>query len=143
MNSREFHSVTIRNRKFSAVMSADGPYIFDGVQGVAIGTCTSIRKIDKNSDDYSENGEWCIVKYRNQVRMRLSGFTDYNVRLLSEEFGIPQYLSDNYLQQTSTEFFFKSNAWIALKDWSKKHKIIAKRYSDCQGYLPWYNNLID
>ena len=79
--STRFHLVEIGGMVFEGILSADGPYISSGGDGVALGCATSVV-FDP------EDGIWKVAKYSDEYRIDLRGFEEADVRRLASEFGM-------------------------------------------------------
>ena len=79
-------------------MTDEGPFIWECSRkgyhdGVCLGVC-QIRKFEPTFGLLDGLG-WYIVKYNNEARVFLNGFTDQDARKLSQEFGINVW-DDNF-----------------------------------------------
>lgn len=124
-------------------MTDEGPFIWECSRkgyhdGVCLGVC-QIRKFEPTFGLLDGLG-WYIVKYNNEARVFLNGFTDQDARKLSQEFGINVW-DDNFGRHAG-EPFYKGRAWDSLKAWVKAHPKMAKRHAEARhhAYLPdWYD----
>src|SRR5580700_4592721 len=101
MSSRTFHAAVIGGRRFEAVLSADGPYICCGLDGVALGSCTSVEQLSPCPEAGMGRREvtpqsWWIAKYHTQRRISLEGLSKDERQLLAEEFGIRVGYEDGF-----------------------------------------------
>jgi hypothetical protein len=81
VSTHVFYVTVIGGRQFEGVLSADGPYISCGNEGVALGTCSSIDQLgaDIESGVHSRPvrpHSWWVSKYHTQPRISLDGMTD-------------------------------------------------------------------
>jgi hypothetical protein len=135
-----FHVSAIGGRPFEAVLSADGPYIDCGLDGVALGACTSIELLDTpiesaRRQEHGAPNTWWIAKYGNQPRISLDGMSESQRQQLADEFGIRigRYSADG-------EPFWTSPAFRSLADWVKVHPRVVARFRASNAYLPgWYD----
>ena len=120
-------------------MSADGPYISCGNEGVALGTHTSIDQLGSDIESRVHSrlvrpNSWWVTKYHTQPRISLDGMTDPERRQLAEEFGIRVGR-----EVPTTEPFWDSPAFHALGAWMKKERFAAASFRDSNSYLSgWY-----
>jgi hypothetical protein len=145
-NSSEFYRSEIEGILFTAVLSADGPYIMRMEKGgycnggVAMGHCTSIRYIDPSSPclfDADKTG-WWVVKYNNQPRISLEDLSEQGRQKVSRCFGIPMSNPmTGRSEMHGVDSFLQSDAFNGLCEWTKKHPRLAKNYETCQDYMPW------
>lgn len=145
MNKYVFHSATIGGQLFEALMTDEGPFIWESTpkkgfhDGVCLGVC-QIRRFDPGSlDSRLHNGlGWYIVKYDSEVTVFLNGFSERDARELSKEFGINLW-DDNFGRRTGQPFY-SSKAWDGLKAWVSQHPKMAKMHGTyAHAYLPdWY-----
>ena len=139
MSARIFYVTVIGGRKFESVLSADGPYISCGNEGVALGTCTSIDQLGPDiglvvHSRRVKPNSWWVTKYHTQPRITLEGMTDLERRQLAEEFGIRVGR-----KEPTTEPFWDSPAFHALVAWIKGERFAAASFRDSNSYLPgWY-----
>src|SRR5580700_9945227 len=140
MSSRTFHAAIIGGRRFEAVLSADGPYICCGLDGVALGSCTSIEQLSPGLDagigqrEVTTNS-WWIAKYRTQPRISLNALRQEERQQLAEEFGIRVGYEDGF-----GEPFWDCPAFPSLASWVKKHPRAAARFADYNAYLPGWHD---
>jgi|HubBroStandDraft_1064217.scaffolds.fasta_scaffold36161_2 hypothetical protein len=140
MSSRTFHAAIIGGRRFEAVLSADGPYICCGLDGVALGSCTSIEQLSPGLDAGIGQREvtphsWWIAKYRTQPRISLNALRQEERQQLAEEFGIRVGYEDGF-----GEPFWDCPAFPSLASWVKKHPRAAARFADYNAYLPGWHD---
>ncbi len=139
MSSRVFYVTVIGGRQFEGVLSADGPYISCGNEGVALGTCTSIDQLASDIESRVHGrlvspNSWWVTKYHTQPRISLDGMNDPERRQLAEEFGIRVGR-----EGPNTEPFWDSPAFHAVVAWMKKERFTAASFRDANAYLPgWY-----
>jgi hypothetical protein len=127
MSSRIFHTAVIGGRRFEAVLSADGPYICCGLDGVALGSCTSVEQLSPCPEAGMGRREvtpqsWWIAKYHTQRRISLEGLSKDERQLLAEEFGIRVGYEDGF-----GEPFWDCPAFHSLAAWVNKHPRDAAR----------------
>ena len=135
-----FHVSAIGGRPFEAVLSADGPYIDCGLDGVALGACTSIELLDTTIEsarrqEHGAPNTWWIAKYGNQPRISLDGMSESQRQQLADEFGIRigRYSAGG-------EPFWTSPVFRSLAEWVKVHPRVAARFRASNAYLPgWYD----
>jgi hypothetical protein len=140
MSSRTFHSAVIGGRRFEAVLSADGPYICCGLDGVALGSCTSIEQLSPGPDTGISQRKvtadsWWIAKYHTQPRISLDGLREDERQQLAEEFGIRVGYEDDF-----GEPFWDCPAFHSLTSWVKKHPRAAARFALYNAYLPGWHD---
>lgn len=134
-----FYTTVIGGRQFEGVLSADGPYISCGIDGVALGRCTTIELLSPElgggvGRHRVSSHSWWIAKYRTQPRVSLNGMSDEERQQLALEFGIR--VSDT---KSVEERFWDSPAFRSLAAWVQKNPRAAARYRGYDAYLPgWY-----
>ena len=134
-----FHWMVIAGRQFEALLSADGPYISCGLDGVALGSCTTIELLSPELDSgvgrhRVSSPSWWIAKYHTQPRVSLVAMSDHERHLLAREFGIRVRDTD-----TVAEPFWGSPAFRSLTEWVEKNPRVAARFRGYDAYLPgWY-----
>ncbi len=142
MSNRIFHTANVGGYLFEGVLSGDGPYISceQARGGVALGVC-GLRKFSPTDLGGREMAAgWWVVKYSNEARIDLHGFSDDQAKKLSDEFGIVILKGHPWPnERVRQEYFFTSPAWEGLRDWVKRHPRIASTAAACQSYLfNWY-----
>jgi hypothetical protein len=88
---------------------------------------------------------WWVVKYYEEERIFLPGFSLAAVRNLSNEFGLPVLEEPSFDPSDAVrrEYFFTSPAWDALRLWVTRHPRLARSRAACDPYPPgWYNRAI-
>jgi hypothetical protein len=134
-----FYTRVIGGRQFEGVLSADGPYISCGIDGVALGRCTTIELLSPELDSgvgrhRVSSYSWWIAKYRTQPRVSLDAMSDEERQQLAVEFGIR--VSDT---KSIAERFWDSPAFRSLAAWVQKNPRAAARFRSYDAYLPgWY-----
>src|ERR1017187_8342637 len=93
VSTRVFYVTVIGGRQFGGVLSADGPYISCGNEGVALGTRTSIDQLGSEIESRVHSrlvrpNSWWVTKYRTQPRISLAGMADPERRQLAKKLGI-------------------------------------------------------
>ena len=140
MANSVFHVAAIGGRQFEAVLSADGPYIDCGLDGVALGSCTSIELFDTpivsgRRQDAGAPNTWWIAKYGHQPRIALDGMSESQRQQLADEFGIR---IGRY--SPGGEPFWTSPAFRSLAEYFNAHPRVAARFRASNAYLPgWYD----
>jgi hypothetical protein len=135
-----FHTMVIAGREFEGLLSADGPYISCGFEGVALGSCTTIELLSPEIDsgvgrNRVSSPSWWIAKYHTQPRVSLAATSDHERHLLAREFGIRVLDTDCVAQP-----FWGSPAFRSLAEWVKKNPRAAARFRRYDAYLPdWYS----
>jgi hypothetical protein len=132
-----FHEVIFHNRRFVGLLCNDGPYLEcePGFGGVALGSCTSLRKFAPEPPDRSDFG-WYIVKNGKEPRIGLSQFSDDEALALAREFGIPLF---EPAEGQATPDFFESQAIKGLARWMRANPASARNYRESDRFLPgWF-----
>jgi hypothetical protein len=142
MSSRTFHTAVIGGRRFEALLSADGPYICCGLDGVALGSCTSIEQLSPGPDAWIGGRDvtahsWWIAKYHTQPRISLKGLSGDERQQLAEEFGIRVSYEDGF-----GEPFWDCRAFHSLAAWVKKHPRASARFAGYSAYLPGWHERV-
>lgn len=143
MRNRTFHRATIGGVAFEGILSGDGPYLScqtDG--GVALGV-SGLRQYQPATETrrHVRPFGWWVVKYRDEERIGLPGFSPAAIRQLSDEFGLVILAEKNPCpsDQARQLYFFTSPAWDALRQWVIQYPRLAKALATCDPYLPgWY-----
>jgi hypothetical protein len=132
-----FHRTVIAGRQFEGLLSADGPYISGGLEGVALGSCTTIELLSPELDSGRHrvsSPSWWLAKYHTQARVSLVAMSDHERHLLAREFGIR--VRDT---ECVAEPFWGSPAFRSLAEWVQKNPRSAARFRRYDAYLPgWY-----
>ncbi len=139
MSKSTFYTTVIGGRQFEGVLSADGPYISCGIDGVALGRCTTIELLRPEFDGGVGrhrvlSHSWWIAKYRTQPRVSLDAMSDEERQQLAVEFGIR--VSDT---KSIAERFWDSPAFRSLAAWAQKNPRAAARYRSYDAYLPGWH----
>lgn len=135
MASDIFHRARIGGVDLVAGIDTDGPYIarHDHLEGVSLGIC-QLRKFEPHFGVGHAFG-WYVVKYHDESRIDLSGFTDEQALEVAREFGIVIYDSNGSVAVRPCAFYY-GRAWEGFKAWTKAHPRLAKRYAkEEQPYL--------
>jgi hypothetical protein len=137
--STVFHEVTIGQRRFAGILSADGPYLLDRTttygHGVALGV-SKIADLDPRRDWMADEAGWFVVKYEMEARISLKGMSIEDLLTLARAFGLS---IAGYGEKDEVRGFYASPAWRGLKAWVAAHPRAAKRYGQCHNYLYfWY-----
>lgn len=140
MSKHTFYATVIGGRQFEGVLSADGPYIACGIDGVALGSCTTIELLSPDLDTgvgrhQVTPNSWWITKYRTQPRIPLDGLSENERQQLADNFGIRVGH-----EESLGEPFWDSAAFRSLAAWIKKHPRVAAPFREYNAYLPgWYD----
>lgn len=140
MSNRTFYTTVIGGRQFEAVLSADGPYISCGIDGVALRSCTSIEQRSPELDTVAGRHQvtpnsWWVAKYRTQPRISPNTLRQDERQQLAEEFGIRVGH-----EQSFGEPFWESAAFRLLAAWVKKHPRAAANFGGYNAYLPGWHD---
>jgi hypothetical protein len=148
MRNRTFHQARIAGMLFEGILAADGPYLScQTAGGVALGV-SGLRHFQPPPDGRRRLAPegWWVVKYREEERIFLPGFSLANIRRLSDEFGLVVLAESNAPEPTHRlrqDYFFTSPAWEALRHWVARHPRLAKTHATCDAYLGgWYGRAI-
>lgn len=135
-----FHKAVVGGLPFEAVVSVDGPYISCGqtldpfCHGSVALIVSGLRRFAPASPGVVSKPEgWWIVKYGDQERVFLRGFTPSDIGNMTVEFGLVEAYGPG---QGSAEPFFRSRAWAGLIDWVARHPRLAKKAAGWDPYLP-------
>ena len=118
-----------------------GPYIDCGLDGVALGACTSIELLDTpiesaRRQEHGAPNTWWIAKYGNQPRISLDGMSESQRQQLADEFGISDWTVFGR-RRTVLDITGLSGRWPSGV---KVHPRVAARFRASNAYLPgWYD----
>lgn len=132
---------------FEGVISGDGPYLSCQMSGgVALGPA-GLRYFQPKAPGTRRVPPlgWWVVKYHQEERIFLPGFSLASVRSLSNEFGLPVLEEPGFdpPNDVRREYFFTSPAWDALRLWVTRHPRLARSGAAYDPYLPgWYDRAI-
>lgn len=134
-----FYGAQVGGLEFQALVSADGPYIKCGLDGVAL-VVSTIRYFTPNTGRFGGVAGWYVVKYRDQARIHLPHFDKKAVETMCLEFGLCHHDKALHIEPANPQTaFYASQAWQGLVRWVKAHPRLAKRFGQYDSYLPgWY-----
>lgn len=146
MRAGAFHQTVVSGLRFEGVPSGDGPYLSATVAasgqpagGVALGVSRVRRFQPEPYGRRSAPLGWWIVKYTDEARVFLDGFTPGDVERLRAEFGLAP-IEGRAASDDSVAGFYRSRAWAGLVRWVGEHPRAAKRVARFDAYLPgWYD----
>ncbi|ABM96937.1 hypothetical protein [Methylibium petroleiphilum] len=136
-----FIDLTIEGRRFRAEVVGPNPILEEhgGLHWVQLGAC-SINRAKQDYPRPSSEFEWFVCKYDNQPRVSLAGLSDAGIRRLALEFGLviekPMSAFSYRVHLPAEKFVFeRSRAWLALKEWGRKHprKLARRELGDYLG----------
>ena len=120
MGAWTFHTAVIGALAFEGVVSADGPYIscqsrdrfsYGGVTLVVSG----LRRFAPTRSSAAHKPEgWWVVKYGDQERVFLRGFTEMDVEAMTAEFGL---VPTDSRECGGPAPFYRSRAWPSPVGW--------------------------
>lgn len=147
MSNTRFYTLTLEGHKFYGEVSASGPVIVDERGSwVALGVCSIVRCVNpawgrKMLDGgghvdslIDPTARWWIVKYTDELRINIDSLSDESRQQISDRFGIP--IRDTGIGAGDFgKRFVNSNAAEGLREWTKKHPRLLKRYGVYDDYI--------
>lgn len=147
MSKDAFHKTVVGGIRFEGVLSGDGPYVSafaaasgQSIGGVALGASSLRRFTPEPIGRRPLPTGWYIVKYTDEARVFLAGFTPQDVERLQAEFGLVP-LDGRHDHRTPIRGFYASRAWCGLVRWVGEHPRRTARMSGCDTYLPGWHDL--
>lgn len=140
MKSRVFHSATIRGVRFDGIIGRGGPAISSKRGWSPLVVC-ALRNFDPDQVYHGKPlpSGWWVVKYYDEVRLRLVDFSLAEIQHLASEFGIAFLDGEDEtgpLDRRRVTMFEASPAWAGVRRWVAEHPKIARKYAEEDDYLP-------
>lgn len=141
MHNPVFHTLTLGNLHFEALMTDLGPYLGCRENGplVSISPSLTVRYANKFEDMGPQDSGWWLVKYRSEFRINLTSLNDHQAQAFAAEFGFP---IDPSMGAGVPDLFNRCPAWSALVEWAKKHPKLADRYRNANSSLDWHSQFL-
>ncbi len=134
-----FHKAVVGGLAFEGLVSADGPYISCQARdqfshgGVALVVSGLRRFTPTRSSGIRKPDGWWIVKYEDQERVFLRGFTESDIEAIGAEFGL---VPTDSRECGGAAPFLRSRAWLGLVEWVAQRPRLARKAAGWDAYLP-------
>jgi hypothetical protein len=146
-NNRVFHTVTIHGVRFNGIIGRDGPQLSSKRGWTPLVVCALLNFDPERADhDKPLPSGWWVVKYSDEVRLRLVDFSPAEIQHLAAEFGIAFLGGEDEtgpLDRRRVTMFEASPAWDGLRRWVAAHPLIARQHAEDDDYIPgWLNRAL-